>query len=43
MNIVNVPDIYAYIQSRIHLSRTTLFAILDGSGRLKEFLIRILK
>jgi len=39
MNIVNVPDIYAYIQSRIHLSRTTLFAILDGSGRLKEFLI----
>ena len=36
---VSVPDVYAYIQNRVHLSRTTLFAILDGSGRLGELLI----
>jgi type III restriction enzyme len=36
---VTVPDVYAYIQNRIHLSRATLFAILDGSGRLRELLI----
>jgi type III restriction enzyme len=36
---VAVPDVYAYIQNRVHLSRATLFAILDGSGRLAEILI----
>jgi type III restriction enzyme len=36
---VTVPDVYAYIQNRVHLSRSTLFAILDGSGRLEELLI----
>lgn len=36
---VTVPDVYAYIQNRVHLSRATLFAILDGSGRLDELLI----
>ena len=36
---VTVPDVYAYIQNRVHLSRATLFAILDGSGRLEELLI----
>jgi type III restriction enzyme len=36
---VSVPDVYAYIQNRVHLSRATLFAILDGSGRLDELLI----
>ena len=36
---VAVPDVYAYIQNRVHLSRATLFAILDGSGRLAEVLI----
>ncbi|UGQ46655.1 restriction endonuclease [Massilia endophytica] len=34
-----VPDVYSYIQNRVHLSRTTLFAILDGSGRLNELLL----
>lgn len=34
-----VPDVYAYIQNRVHLSRETLFAILDGSGRLDELLV----
>ncbi|MES2050250.1 MAG: DEAD/DEAH box helicase family protein [Pseudomonadota bacterium] len=36
---VTVPDVYAYIQNRVHLSRSSLFAILDGSGRLHELLI----
>lgn len=36
---VAVPDVYAYIQNRVHLSRASLFAILDGSGRLGELLI----
>jgi type III restriction enzyme len=36
---VSVPDVYAYIQNRVHLSRATLFAILDGSGRLGELLV----
>ena len=36
---VTVPDVYAYIQNRVHLSRATLFAVLDGSGRLEELLI----
>lgn len=34
-----VPDVYAYIQNRVHLSRTSIFAILDGSGRMEELLI----
>lgn len=34
-----VPDVYAYLQNRVHLSRSTLFAILDQSGRLGELLI----
>lgn len=34
-----VPDVYAYIQNRVHLSRSTIFAILDGSGRVGELLI----
>lgn len=34
-----VPDVYAYIQNRVHLSRSTIFSILDGSGRIGELLI----
>lgn len=34
-----VPDVYAYLQNRLHLSRSTLFSILDQSGRLDELLI----
>lgn len=34
-----VPDVYAYIQNRVHLSRSSIFAILDGAGRLGELLI----
>ena len=34
-----VPDVYAYIQNRVHLSRSSIFAILDGSVRLSELLI----
>lgn len=34
-----VPDVYVYIQNRVHLSRSSIFAILDGSGRLGELLI----
>ncbi len=36
---VAVPDVYAYIQNRVHLSRSTIFSILDGCGRMDEFLI----
>ena len=36
---VAVPDVYGYIQNRVHLSRSSIFAILDGSGRLGELLI----
>lgn len=36
---VVVPDVYAYIQNRVHLSRSTIFSILDGSGRIGELLI----
>lgn len=36
---VSVPDVYAYIQNRVHVSRSTIFAILDRSGRLGELLI----
>ena len=31
-----VPDVYAYIQSRVHISRASVFAILSGCGRLDE-------
>lgn len=34
-----IPDVYACLQNRLHLSRSTLFAILDQSGRLGELLI----
>lgn len=35
----NVPDVYAYIQNRVHLSRSTIFAVLDGCGRMDELLL----
>ena len=35
----SVPDVYGYIQNRVHLSRSTIFSILDGSGRLGELLV----
>lgn len=34
-----VPDVYAYIQNRVHLSRSTIFSILDQSNRLDELFI----
>lgn len=34
-----VPDVYAFLQRRVRLSRGTLFAILDQSGRLDELLV----
>lgn len=34
-----VPDVYAYIQNRVHLSRSTIFSILQGSGRMAELLV----
>ena len=36
---IAVPDVYAYIQNRVHLSRSTIFTILDGCGRMGELLI----
>ena len=27
-----VPDVYAYIQNRVHLSRSSIFAILTAQG-----------
>jgi type III restriction enzyme len=36
---VAVPDVYAYIQNRVHLSRSSIFEVLDGSGRLNELLV----
>lgn len=39
MQQLMVPDIYAYIQNRVHLSRATIFSILDASNRLNELLI----
>lgn len=36
---VSVPDVYSYIQNRVHLSRSTLFSILDQSGRIAELLV----
>lgn len=35
----SVPDVYAYIQNRVHVSRSTIFAVLQQSGRLGELLI----
>ncbi len=35
----DVPDVYGYIQNRVHLSRSTIFSILDESGRMGELLI----
>lgn len=35
----SLPDVYAYIQNRVHLSRSTLFSVLDQCGRLDELLI----
>lgn len=35
----NIPDVYNYLQNRLHLSRSTLCAILTNSGRLDELLI----
>jgi type III restriction enzyme len=35
----NVPDVYGYVQNRVHLSRATIFSILDGSGRMGELLV----
>lgn len=34
-----VPDVYGYIQNRVHLSRATIFAILQRSGRMDELLV----
>ena len=34
-----VPDVYAYIQSRVHISRASVYAILKGCGRLDELLV----
>jgi type III restriction enzyme len=34
-----IPDVYAYIQNKVHLSRSTVYEILTRSGRLKELLI----
>jgi type III restriction enzyme len=35
----SVPDVYGYIQNRVHLSRSTIFSVLDGSGRMGELLV----
>ena len=35
----SVPDVYAYIQNRVHLSRSTIFSVLEGSGRIGELLV----
>jgi type III restriction enzyme len=35
----NVPDVYGYVQNRVHLSRSTIFSIMDGSGRMGELLV----
>ncbi|MBJ7580484.1 DEAD/DEAH box helicase family protein [Aeromonas veronii] len=36
---VTIPDVYDYIQNRVHLSRSTIFSVLDGCGRLDEMMI----
>jgi type III restriction enzyme len=35
----SVPDVYGYVQNRVHLSRSTIFSIMDGSGRMGELLV----
>lgn len=35
----SVPDVYGYVQNRVHLSRSTIFSILDKSNRIGELLI----
>jgi type III restriction enzyme len=35
----SVPDVYAYIQNRVHLTRSTIYTILDQSGRIEELLV----
>lgn len=35
----SVPDVYGYIQNRVHLSRSTIFSILNDSGRMGELLL----
>ena len=34
-----LPDVYAYIQNKVHLSRSTVFAIMTQSGRIQELLV----
>lgn len=34
-----LPDVYGYIQSRIHISRSTIYQILEKSDRLSELII----
>ncbi len=34
-----IPDVYAYIQRRIDVSRDTIFEILKGSGRVQELAV----
>ncbi len=36
---VVVPDVYAYLQNRVHLSRSTLYTILTQANRLNELLV----
>jgi type III restriction enzyme len=36
---VAVPDVYASIQNRVHVSRSSIFKILDGSQRMGELLV----
>lgn len=36
---VVVPDVYAAIQKQVHLSRSTIYAILQGAGRFDELLV----
>ncbi|CAM4174279.1 type III restriction enzyme [Pedobacter westerhofensis] len=38
-NLYPIPDIYSYVQSRVDISRQTIFEILKGSNRLKEVLV----
>lgn len=37
--MASVPDVYSYVQNRVHLSRSTIFSIFNGSGRLGELII----
>jgi len=38
-NSAMVPDVYAYIQKQVYLSRPTIYAVLSGCGRLDELLL----